>query len=64
MKSSTKNRVKGIAKEAKGRIKETVGHATRSGRLARQGRAEAARGRVRRKVGEVQSDISSAAGEI
>lgn len=57
MKASTKNRIKGVAKEAKGRAKVTAGHATRSKRLAREGRAEAARGGLRRKVGEVQEDL-------
>jgi uncharacterized protein YjbJ (UPF0337 family) len=41
----------------KGRIKETAGHATRSKRLAREGRVEAKTGQVRRKVGEVQKDL-------
>jgi len=60
MKSSTKNRAKGVAKEAKGRLKETVGHATRNPRLARKGQAEAAGGRVRRRAGELEEDVEHA----
>jgi uncharacterized protein YjbJ (UPF0337 family) len=61
MKSSNKNIVKGAAKQAKGRIKQAAGKATGSARLKRQGRAEAARGKVRRKVGHVQKDFERAA---
>jgi len=63
MKSSVKNRVRGLAKEAKGKAKELAGHATRSRRLATEGRAEAARGRARRKVGEIQEDLEDAVEE-
>ncbi len=57
MKASTKNRTKGLAKEAKGKIKETAGRATRSARLQAEGRVEAVSGKARRKVGEVQNDL-------
>lgn len=57
MKSSTRNRAKGLAKEAKGRTKATAGEATRSARLRSEGRAEETRGRFQRKVGELQSDF-------
>jgi len=57
MKAGRKNRIKGIAKEAKGRVKKTVGHAIRSKRLARQGQAEAIGGRARQKLGELEEDL-------
>jgi len=50
MKASTRNQIKGTAKEAKGRIKQIIGHATRNQRLARQGQAEAMGGRARPKA--------------
>ncbi len=57
MKASVKNRIKGTAKEAKGRIKQTAGHATRNRRLARKGAAEATAGRFRQKVGDLEEDL-------
>ena len=57
MKAGSKNRIKGIAREAKGRVKQMVGHATRSKRLARQGQAEAIHGRARQKLGEIEEDL-------
>jgi uncharacterized protein YjbJ (UPF0337 family) len=57
MKASSKNRIKGIATEAKGRVKQTVGHAIRSKRLARKGQAEAIGGRARQKLGEIEEDL-------
>src|SRR5437868_1541954 len=41
MKPSGKNKTRGTFKEAKGKVKETAGRATRSQRLAGRGRAEA-----------------------
>ena len=59
MKASTRNRLKGTAREVKGRIKQTIGHATRSKRLARKGQAEAMQGRARQKLGEVEKDLEA-----
>lgn len=63
MKASTRNRAKGIAKQVKGRIKETAGQATRSARLEQEGRAEAKRGRAREKLGEAEQQIEKLTGE-
>jgi uncharacterized protein YjbJ (UPF0337 family) len=38
-------------------MKQAAGRATRSERLAGEGRGEVVRGRVRRKLGEVQEDF-------
>jgi len=59
MKSSNRNRIKGAAKELKGRVKHAAGRATRNRRLQRQGRAEAAAGRARRRVGQAQQDLEA-----
>jgi len=57
MKPSTKNRAKGAATEAKGRMKAAVGKATRSQRLRAKGNVEAVKGRAQRKVGQAQRDL-------
>ena len=54
MKSSTKDRVKGRVAEAKGKIKEKVGRATRDPDTQDRGTAEKLGGKVQRKVGEVK----------
>ena len=57
MKASTRNRIKGTAREAKGRAKQTLGHATLSRRLAHQGQFEAVRGRAQQKLGEIEEEL-------
>jgi uncharacterized protein YjbJ (UPF0337 family) len=54
MKPSGKNKTRGTFKEAKEKVKETAGRATRSQRLAGRGRAEPVVGRVQRNVGKIQ----------
>jgi uncharacterized protein YjbJ (UPF0337 family) len=60
MKSSTKNRIKGAGRAAKGRVKEAAGKATRSQRMQTEGRIEKGAGRVQNRVGKVQRDFESA----
>jgi uncharacterized protein YjbJ (UPF0337 family) len=57
MKPSTMNRVRGLAKEFKGRAKELAGRATHSERLEMEGRAEARMGRAQYKMTDQQKDI-------
>ena len=54
MKSSTKDRVKGRADEAKGKIKEKAGRALGNPRMEDEGTAGRAGGKIQRKIGEVK----------
>lgn len=54
MKSSTKDKVKGTAREAKGKVKETTGKAVGNPNLRDRGTAEKMGGKVQRKVGDVK----------
>jgi uncharacterized protein YjbJ (UPF0337 family) len=54
MKSNLKNRIKGSAKEAKGKMKVAAGRATKNPRMEGQGRVEKLEGKARRKLGETE----------
>jgi uncharacterized protein YjbJ (UPF0337 family) len=54
MKSSTKDKIKGSAREAKGKVKETAGKAVGNPNLRDRGTAEKVGGKVQRKVGDVK----------
>ena len=54
MKSSTKDKIKGAFKEAKGKVKEKTGEATGDPDLRDRGTVEKAGGKVRRKLGDVK----------
>ena len=54
MKSSTKDKIKGRAAQAKGAVKEKAGRATNDPRTRDSGTADKARGTVRNKVGDVK----------
>jgi uncharacterized protein YjbJ (UPF0337 family) len=54
MKSSTKDRLKGTFGEAKGKLKEKAGGATRDPDMQDRGTAEKVGGKVQRKVGEIK----------
>ncbi len=54
MKSSTKDKVKGRAREAKGKVKESAGRAVGNPNLRDRGTAEKMSGKVQRKVGDVE----------
>jgi uncharacterized protein YjbJ (UPF0337 family) len=54
MKSSTKDKIKGAFEEAKGKVKEETGKATRNPDLRDRGTLEKADGKVRRKIGDVK----------
>jgi uncharacterized protein YjbJ (UPF0337 family) len=54
MNSSTKDKVKGTAKEAVGKIKEETGRAIGNPNLRDRGTAEKVAGQVERKVGDVK----------
>jgi uncharacterized protein YjbJ (UPF0337 family) len=54
MKSSTKDKVEGTAKEATGKLKERVGEAMGNPGMRDRGTAEKVGGKVQRKVGDVK----------
>jgi uncharacterized protein YjbJ (UPF0337 family) len=54
MKSSTKDKIKGGLREAKGKVKEKAGKATGNPNLQDRGTAEKAGGKVQRKIGDVE----------
>jgi uncharacterized protein YjbJ (UPF0337 family) len=54
MKSSTKDKIKGGFREAKGKIKEKAGDATGNPNLRDRGTAEKAGGKVQRKIGDLK----------
>jgi uncharacterized protein YjbJ (UPF0337 family) len=54
MKASTKDKIKGGFKEAKGKAKEKAGEATGNPDLRDRGTAEKADGKVQRKIGDVK----------
>jgi uncharacterized protein YjbJ (UPF0337 family) len=54
MKSSTKDKIKGGFKEAKGNVKEKAGKATGHPDLRDRGTMEKAGGKVQRKIGDVK----------
>jgi uncharacterized protein YjbJ (UPF0337 family) len=54
MKSSTKDKIKGGFREAKGKVKEKAGSATGNPNLRDRGTAEKADGKVQRKIGDLK----------
>ena len=54
MKSSTKDKIKGGFREAKGKVKEKAGDATGNPNLRDRGTAEKAGGKVQRKIGDLK----------
>lgn len=54
MKSSTKDKIKGGFREAKGKVKEKAGNTTGNPNLRDRGTAEKAGGKLQRKVGDLK----------
>jgi uncharacterized protein YjbJ (UPF0337 family) len=54
MKSSTQDRIRGKANEAKGKTKQSVGKRVGRPDIEEEGEAEELAGKVQRKVGEVK----------
>lgn len=54
MKSSTKDKIKGRAEQAKGVVKEKAGRATNNPRMQDSGTADKVGGTIRNKVGDVK----------
>ena len=54
MKSSTKDKIKGGFREAKGKVKEKAGSTTGKPNLRDRGTAEKTGGKVQRKIGDLK----------
>ena len=54
MKQSTTDKVEGSLHEAKGKVKETVGHVLNKPDLEAEGKTEKVAGKVQKKVGDVE----------
>jgi uncharacterized protein YjbJ (UPF0337 family) len=54
MKDSTKDKVEGALHQAKGTVKEKIGHATNDPNLEDEGTAEKVGGKVQKKIGDVE----------
>jgi len=54
MDDSTKDKVKGALHQAKGAVKEKIGHATHNPELEDEGTAEKVGGKVQKKVGDIE----------
>ena len=54
MKTSTKDKIKGSAKEAAGKVKETAGRTTGNRDMEDRGTAEKAGGKIQKKVGDIK----------
>lgn len=54
MRSSTKDKIKGSAKEAAGKVKETAGRATGNRDMEDRGTAEKTGGKIQKKVGDIK----------
>jgi uncharacterized protein YjbJ (UPF0337 family) len=54
MKSSTKDKIKGTLREAKGKVKEESGKAVGNPDLRDRGTAEKVGGKIQKKVGDVK----------
>ena len=62
--SSTTDKIKGVANQVGGKIKEEVGEAVGNERMQGEGMAQQIKGKVQQKVGEAKSTIKDAADEI
>jgi uncharacterized protein YjbJ (UPF0337 family) len=54
MKDSTKDKIKGAVHDAKGALKEKIGHATNNPDLAAEGQDEKVGGKIQKKVGDIE----------
>jgi uncharacterized protein YjbJ (UPF0337 family) len=59
MKTSTKDKTEGIAKDIAGSFKEAAGKAVGNPRLEADGKAEKVKGKVQTKVGEIEKVLGS-----
>ena len=54
MKDSAKDKVEGAVHDAKGTVKEKIGHATKNPNLEAEGQDEKVAGKIQKKVGDIE----------
>ncbi len=59
--SSTTDKIKGLANEAAGNVKQGIGKATGNEKLQAEGKAQELKGETQRAVGGVKDGVSNAA---
>ncbi len=59
--SSTTDKLKGLANEAAGTVKQGIGKATGNEKLQAEGKAQELKGETQRAVGEVKDGVGNAA---
>ncbi|MBE7244865.1 MAG: CsbD family protein [Actinomycetospora chiangmaiensis] len=59
--SSTTDKLKGLANEAAGNVKQGIGKATGNEKLQAEGKAQELKGETQRAVGEVKDGVGNAA---
>jgi uncharacterized protein YjbJ (UPF0337 family) len=59
MKDSTKDKAEGTMHEAKGAVKEHVGHALNKPHLEAEGQAEKVGGKIQKKAGDIEKAAGS-----
>ena len=59
MKTSTKDKVEGTAKNIAGRVKEVTGKAVGNPRLQAAGNAEKVEGQIQKKVGDIKKVLGN-----
>ncbi|MEE7477853.1 CsbD family protein [Methylobacterium hispanicum] len=59
--SSTTDKLKGLANEAAGNVKQGIGKATGNEKLQAEGKAQEIKGETQRAVGEVKDGVGNAA---
>ena len=57
MKDSTKDKVEGAVHDAKGTVKEKIGHVTRNPNPEAEGQDEKLAGKIQKKVGDVEKVV-------
>jgi uncharacterized protein YjbJ (UPF0337 family) len=62
--SSTTDKIKGLANEAVGNIKQGVGNATGNDRLVAEGKAQELKGEAQKTVGDVKDGAKNLADKV
>lgn len=62
--SSTTDKIKGLANEAAGNVKQSVGKVTGNERLQAEGKAQEVEGKTQRTVGEAKDGVKNAADKV
>ncbi len=62
--SSTTDKLKGLANEAVGNIKQTVGNATGNDKLVAEGKAQELKGEAQKTVGDVKDGAKNLADKV